>query len=516
VAVYATRVRDELASAFDTGKLATAWAALHPAGFKDQPGASKGGIIPPALSAFLGRAREAIIRKLRPVLVEAATEAWVLGNRAALAAVDDLSPDWGTWTPGDYAAAEQIAGPGLRQLLDEQGIRIKSVAASRLEELSAVLEATLRSDAITRTPGTEPLPPFLSVADLAARLKGVLGNPDRAELVAQAEIARAQATAARQVYLETGRAEVEISTAEDDHVCPACDAAAKAGAHPIGSPPLVPLHPRCRCAELPVLDSDDEGDAQEHRPLEPEPRPERKPEPLREPGDAQTPPPAAVPAPEPEPAPPWNEAEFEAATARAREAQESLPVQWDYEERRLVAGRDLVRDPGAVDGALYHYALDEKAEGGFAEPKTNAALRGKLPMTPQLEADVRLIDEALDASRTSGPMAVYRGWQRSSVLPDGWQHLDLAGVTWNDPAYTSTSTNPEAAEAYTGDEGDGAFAARILLPDGFPALAITAPEGNPDDEGEVLLPHGLTFRVVADHGVFGEYGIRWLDVVVSQ
>jgi hypothetical protein len=82
----------------------------------------------------------------------------------------------------------------------------------------------------------------------------VLDNPRNAEMVAQAEIARAQATAARQVYLETGRTEVEVSTAEDDKVCPICDAARKLGAHPIGEPPLVPLHPRCRCAELPVLE----------------------------------------------------------------------------------------------------------------------------------------------------------------------------------------------------------------------------------------------------------------------
>jgi len=71
----------------------------------------------------------------------------------------------------------------------------------------------------------------------------VLDNPDRAELVAQAEIARAQASAARQVYAETGRTEVEVSTAEDDKVCPICDAAAKLGAHPLGAEPLVPLHP---------------------------------------------------------------------------------------------------------------------------------------------------------------------------------------------------------------------------------------------------------------------------------
>lgn len=246
MSVYAPKVQEAIAGSVDTAKLAEGWRMLHPAEVTKA--------VPAALSAFLNAAGNAISAALQKVLTRLWTEAWVLGNRSALAAVDQLADvDWGGWTPGDYAAAEQIAGPGLRQLLAEQGIRIKSIADSRLEELSAVLEATLRSDEITRQPGTEPLPPFLSVGDLADRLKAVLDNPDNAELVAQAEIARAQASAARQVYAETGRSEVEISTAEDDKVCPACDAAQKLGAHPLGSPPLVPLHPRCRCAELPVL-----------------------------------------------------------------------------------------------------------------------------------------------------------------------------------------------------------------------------------------------------------------------
>jgi hypothetical protein len=248
VAVYAPKVAEAVAGSVDTEKLAEAWRMLHPADVTKA--------VPAALSAFLNAAGNAISRALQGVLTRLWTEAWVLGNRSALAAVDGLADvDWGAWTPGDYAAAEQIAGPGLRQLLAEYGVRIKSITESRLEELSAVLEDTLRSDEITRQPGTTPLPPFLSVGDLADRLKSVLDNPDNAELVAQAEIARAQASAARQVYAETGRSEVEVSTAEDDKVCAACDAARKLGAHPLGAPPLVPLHPRCRCAELPVLDS---------------------------------------------------------------------------------------------------------------------------------------------------------------------------------------------------------------------------------------------------------------------
>ena len=122
--MYAPLVQEAVAGSIDTGKLAEAWQALHP---KDVTKA-----VSPALGAFLGRAGQAIRNALQGVLTRLWTEAWVLGNRSALAAVDGLADvDWGAWTPGDYAAAEQIAGPGLRQLLDEQGITIKSIAESR-------------------------------------------------------------------------------------------------------------------------------------------------------------------------------------------------------------------------------------------------------------------------------------------------------------------------------------------------------------------------------------------------
>ena len=257
--------------------------------------------IDPALSAFLGRAGTAIQGALKPVLTNLWTEGWVLGQQSARAltgvtkAQADLQAavDWAGWTPGDAAAAEQIAGPGLRQLLAEQGIRIKSISDSRLEELSKVLEDTLRSNEITREP-TGPLPPFLSVGDLAGRLKSVLDNPDRAELVAQAEIGRAQATAARQVYAETGRTMEDISTAEDDHVCPVCDAAEKSNPHPLGSV-NVPLHPRCRCVPLPVLDEDED----EEEPQE-QPKPEPKPEPEQPKAEPKPEPPPKAPEPEPQ------------------------------------------------------------------------------------------------------------------------------------------------------------------------------------------------------------------------
>jgi hypothetical protein len=250
--VYAQRIADALAAAVDTRKLAETWQALHPAAFK----ASQS-----ILARFLAAARDAITAALKAILPQAWTEGWALGQQAAESVTTEAAaPDWGGWTPGDYEAAAVIAGPGLRMLLDNAGIVIQSIAETRLEELSKVLEDTLLSDVTALPPVGEPIadrpyPPRLSVSALAAELRSVLDNPARAELVAQAEIGRAQAEAARVVYAQNGVTEIEISTAHDAKVCPVCEAAAAVGPHPVGVPPMVLLHPRCRCAEIPVLAS---------------------------------------------------------------------------------------------------------------------------------------------------------------------------------------------------------------------------------------------------------------------
>jgi SPP1 gp7 family putative phage head morphogenesis protein len=248
VNIYAQKIRDALAAAFDPAALAAAWAALHPRRGQRQ-----------ILRQFTARARHAIETALERVLRQLWPEGWVLGQQSARALTAALGEvDWAGWTPGDAEAAEQIAGPGLRELLAESGVIIRSIAQTRLEELSAVLEQHLASDEVVREMD-QPKPPVLSVQSLADQLRAVLDNPARAELVAQAEIARAQSAAAMRAYAEDGIAEGEWSTAEDAKVCPRCDLAEAAGPVPLGASfPGVevaapPGHPRCRCALIPVV-----------------------------------------------------------------------------------------------------------------------------------------------------------------------------------------------------------------------------------------------------------------------
>lgn len=532
MSIYAGEVRDALAGSMDTGKLAEAWQALHPKQVSKAtpppPSAAPAatGAAPPAtldgaaataagamatgaLAAFMSRARAAITSALRPVLVNAWTEGWVLGQQSARAVTappaqppprppgrpsaprPEPGPeavlhdvDWGSWTPGDHAAAEQIAGPGLRQLLGEQNIRIKSIADSRLEELSKILEDTLRSDEIRRKP-TGPLPPFLSVGDLASRLKSVLDNPANAELVAQAEIARAQAAASRQVYAETGRTEVEVSTAEDDHVCARCDAAAKLGPHPLGAEPLVPLHPRCRCAELPVLDfGEDQPEPEAAKPAEepaapaaPEERAEPEPEP--EPAAAPELPPAPAPAPEPEPEPEepaQPEPHIDEGPLAGFDARkfDSTKDAADYLKTTLP---DLDADQKSVlswyTGDGFHQLNKKLRDGGDGGPEA-VTLKSTMTGTP----DDLVVTRRVEADAFGLTDATL------SQLPDV-----VAGKVITDQAFMSTSLGKTP---YGGSLGGVIM--HLAVPKGTKAVAASAVSRNPH-ETELLLDSGQRIAV---------------------
>jgi hypothetical protein len=247
--IYATSISTALLGAINTRRLAEAWAALHPdMGSKPAGGAADAAaatvrLTDPSALAFLARARDAITRALQAVLPRAWTEGWVLGEKSAQAVVARLeTADWGAWKPGDWEAARAVAGDGLRQLLEQADVEIKSIASSRVSDLADVLSHSLSQG--------------WGVDQLARELKGVLDDPGRARMVAHTEIARAQTAGARSTYTERDVAEVEILTAADDRVCAVCAAAEDAGPYRIDLAPTVPLHPLCRCAEAPAVDAD--------------------------------------------------------------------------------------------------------------------------------------------------------------------------------------------------------------------------------------------------------------------
>ena len=88
----------------------------------------------------------------------------------------------------------------------------------------------------------------------------------RARTIARTELTAAYAESSLNSYAEAGvegvRVEVEFATADDDSVCPECEELEGNEYDLQEARGLLPVHPNCRCALIPVL-PDDEGAVEE-------------------------------------------------------------------------------------------------------------------------------------------------------------------------------------------------------------------------------------------------------------
>ena len=123
-------------------------------------------------------------------------------------------------------------------------------------------------------------------------------------------------------------------------------------------------------------------------------------------------------------------------------------------------------------------------------------------LQPRHREAVEGLDSIMDSSRLRSDVAVYRVAPRMGELfGDAFGADSLVGRSWTDDGFVSTSVdartpNYQAVSMHIlVPKGTGAFSSPLLL-----------------DRDELLLQRGLTFRVVADHGVSG--AVRHLDVEV--
>lgn len=196
--------------------------------------------------AAVGELEQELINALEPVLNDLWANAWVAGEHSAEAIVRAAPVDWGSWVPGDPAAAHLVRDRvSFENLLNRYGVRdYRGIAERYLDEAVRLLhDALLNGD---------------SAGKLAGRLMDLVASPERALLIAQTEIARAISAATEARYRAAGVEFVEWATADDERVCPICGGNERAGAIPIGTSfpggtPTPPAHPRCRCALLAVI-----------------------------------------------------------------------------------------------------------------------------------------------------------------------------------------------------------------------------------------------------------------------
>lgn len=251
----AGRLRAAMTGAVPTRALADRWAAAR--------GLNKDDSIDPGLSADadawlasqMPGLNTDLAAAMRLVIEDAYTEGYLVGDVSAEVLLAEVrgevatKADWSSWTPGDAEAArlvldERDALTGLEQMLERDGVTIRSIATNRLSELADVLAEALSAG---------QSPDWLERA-----LRDVLDDPRWARLVAVTETNRAVSTATQNRYLANGVTENDWMTAEDQRVCPVCSANEDTGGVPTGSPfPsgdfMPPAHPGCRCALGPSI-----------------------------------------------------------------------------------------------------------------------------------------------------------------------------------------------------------------------------------------------------------------------
>ena len=75
----------------------------------------------------------------------------------------------------------------------------------------------------------------------------------RADALVRTELAHIQTQAAQKRYTDYGIQEVEVLVDEDERTCPEC-AKLEGERYPVNAVMPVPIHPRCRCCMIPVVE----------------------------------------------------------------------------------------------------------------------------------------------------------------------------------------------------------------------------------------------------------------------
>lgn len=228
-------------------QVAAAYAASNPPQQQDQGKRDRNAAAAAWLTAWLSAHRLAF-PDLTGIARRITADGWLIGAASATSLVTGQPVDLGGWQPG---GGNYNPGPGLA----------KTAAAGLVSGLPAagvayggwIASAYLNAMGRTLATGQDN---GLTVDQLATGLSGVLQSDDVATGLALNVLTTTSATAAQAVYTGHQVDRWHWVTAEDEKVCPLCDANEAAGPVPIGDPfpsgdTSPPAHPNCRCAGIP-------------------------------------------------------------------------------------------------------------------------------------------------------------------------------------------------------------------------------------------------------------------------
>jgi SPP1 gp7 family putative phage head morphogenesis protein len=251
VRYWAPRLAAAFRGAVNPRRLAEAWLALNPRSTAGRK-ADRLRDLNEQAQRWLEKNAPDLAAAIEETLGGAYTDGYLIGVIAAEDAAGITAAgagiNWDNWEPGDTKAARLLLGDagdgaGLESLLNDSGVTIRSIAATRIKTLGRVLaEGAERGDSPTT---------------IGKAIEGLLTDATRAEMIATTELCRAVSAASLNTYLANGIERIEWDSAGDGRVCPICQTNQDAGARRPGdtfpsghtSPPG---HPWCRCALVPV------------------------------------------------------------------------------------------------------------------------------------------------------------------------------------------------------------------------------------------------------------------------
>jgi len=179
-------------------------------------------------------------------MLQGAHDAAHAAGGTVVASLKDVSEQvpadyWDQWVPGNGAAAAQAVDGGMRALLDQADITIQGLSDTSIDRIGqAVSEGLAKGDSI-QTVGKD--------------IREVVGSPERSDLIANTEYARAMTTASEQTYAENGIEEEEWMS--EATACAECEENQDASPIKVGEDwpnGSVPVHPACRCSQAPRVD----------------------------------------------------------------------------------------------------------------------------------------------------------------------------------------------------------------------------------------------------------------------
>jgi hypothetical protein len=165
-------------------------------------------------------------------------DAYGSGIIAAKTSIFGPGDDFTNWQPGS-APAPSSTDLGWRSIMASSGQTLKGITDTTLDGIGSVLDKGVAAG--------------LSVDTLAAQLGDYIGDPSRAQMIAQTESARMLSTASMNTYRENGLFQCDIVVS--DGACDICLEYADSNPYPTYGDVPVPVHPRCRCAVAPTEDA---------------------------------------------------------------------------------------------------------------------------------------------------------------------------------------------------------------------------------------------------------------------